>query len=121
MPDPSVPNAIFRDREEFRSYHIGEQRAFWVLALFYGTAAVSILLTRFAVALPYDVGLPIAIFAFVVIGWAQYSIGNGMHEAMHRNLLNYNDDRIASLIAAYPIGFTLAYRDTHFRHHRFLG
>jgi fatty acid desaturase len=59
-------------------------------------------------------------FLFIAIGWAQYSIGNGMHEAIHKNF-PFKDDYLSGIIAAYPIGLTMSYRDTHLDHHRYVG
>jgi fatty acid desaturase len=58
---------------------------------------------------------------FCVIGWAQYSVGNAMHEAVHHNLCNRRGDLLASVLTAWPIGLTMRYRGPHLAHHRFLG
>lgn len=60
------------------------------------------------------------VFLFIAIGWAQYSIGNGMHEAIHKNF-PFKNDYFSGIIAAYPIGLTMSYRDTHLAHHRYVG
>jgi fatty acid desaturase len=74
-----------------------------------------------ATRLPWVAAATIDIIAFCVIGWSQYSLGNGMHEAVHHNLRNKKSDFLAALLTAYPIGLTVAYRDVHLRHHRHLG
>jgi fatty acid desaturase len=112
---------IFKDREEFRSFHTGEDRSFVVIALLYGVAIAALALVWVAASLPIAVALPCYLLAFFAIGWAQYSLGNGLHEAVHHNLRNRKSDRLASLVTAYPIGLTMAYREVHLKHHRYLG
>jgi len=70
-----------------------------------------------------DINAPpllIKILLFTAIGWAQYSIGNGMHEAIHKNF-PFKNDYLSGIIAAYPIGLTMSYRDIHLDHHRYVG
>jgi fatty acid desaturase len=67
----------------------------------------------------YSVSL-IKAFLFIAIGWAQYSIGNGMHEAIHKNF-PFKNDYLCGIIAAYPIGLTMSYRNIHLDHHRYVG
>jgi fatty acid desaturase len=112
---------LFKDREEFRSFHAGEEQSFLVIALLYAVAFAALALVWAAMRMPAATAIPACIGAFVVIGWAQYSLGNALHEAVHHNLRNRNSDRLASLLTAYPVGLTIAYRDVHLAHHKHLG
>lgn len=113
---------LFRDREDFRAIHDGEGQSFVAVTLLYAA-----ILTCLAVAwlannhLSLIAAAPIYLACFAVIGWAQYSIGNGMHEAVHHNFGNKKSDRWASIVTAYPIGLTMSYRSVHLEHHHHLG
>jgi fatty acid desaturase len=122
-PMPAIPplRSIFRDKRDFQSFHRGQDASFRVLAGLYGTIVLALAAVGAVAALPLSLRLPVWAAAFLVVGWAQYSIGNGLHEAVHRNLRNRRGDGWASLLTAYPIGFTMKYRDVHFAHHRHLG
>jgi fatty acid desaturase len=113
--------ALFKDREEFRSFHTGEEQSFLVVALLYAIALAALGLVWVASRMPPVAEVPAYVAAFIVIGWAQYSLGNGLHEAVHHNLCNRNSDRLAALLTAYPVGLTIAYRETHLGHHKHLG
>ncbi len=113
---------LFRDREDFRAIHDGEGQSFVAVALLYAA-----ILTCLAVGwlannhLSLIAAAPIYLACIAVIGWAQYSIGNGMHEAVHHNFGNKKSDRWASIVTAYPIGLTMSYRSVHLEHHHHLG
>jgi len=111
---------LFKDREEFRSFQTGEDQSFGVIAALYFIALGGLVLVWVATRLPLAAAIPGYITAFVVIGWAQYSLGNGMHEAVHHNLRNQKSDRLAWLLTAYPVGLTND-REYHLNHHRHLG
>lgn len=112
---------LFKDRNEFRSFHTGHEQSFATIAWLYGVALCALLLVWAAGQLPYAAAIPLDVLAFIIIGWAQYSLGNGLHEAVHYNLGNRSGDRWAALLTAHPVGLTLSYRDIHLQHHRFLG
>jgi fatty acid desaturase len=65
--------------------------------------------------------LLLAALAFVTIAWCQFSLTNGQHEALHHNFGKKQNDTLAALMTAYPIGMTMCYRDVHLSHHRFFG
>lgn len=115
------PKLFFRDSKEFQSYHVGQEWAFFVLALLYGVILLALVSVWAAADLALAYAVPIYLAAFITIGWAQYSIGNGLHEAVHHNLCNRKSDVLASLLTAYPVGLTMTYRDFHLKHHQHLG
>ena len=118
---PRPASLLFRDRHEFRSFHDGEGSSFSVIAGLYAVAFSAIALVWLVSRDGFDVAdIPILVAAFVAIGWAQYSIGKGMHEAVHHNLCNKKSDWLAWAITAYPIGL-FNDRDYHLSHHRYLG
>jgi fatty acid desaturase len=121
MADVNPVRLLFRSRQEFRSFHQGEAQSFAVLALLYAIASAALGLVYATLHMPPMLAIPADVGAFIVIGWAQYSIGNGLHEAVHHNLKNKKSDRLAALLTAYPVGLTVMYRDIHLRHHRHLG
>jgi fatty acid desaturase len=43
-----------------------------------------------------------------------------MHEAVHKNLPMAND-LYSAILCAYPIGLSIGYRETHLKHHRYVG
>jgi len=112
---------FFKDREEFQSFHTGQAQSFLVIAILYAIALAVLCLVWVAVRMPIFAAIPICIVAFIVIGWAQYSLGNGLHEAVHHNLGNRKGDQFAALLTAYPVGLTMTYREVHLGHHRYLG
>lgn len=121
MSDQHPVKVLFKDREDFRQFLGGQDMSFVAIALLYTTICTSLALVWFAATLSWAAAIPLWIVGFFVIGWAQYSIGNGMHEAVHHNLRNKNADFWASLLTAYPIGLTMRYRETHLKHHRHIG
>jgi len=112
---------LFRDREEFRSFHMGQEQSLLVVAILYAVAIGGLALVWATMRMPLTARIPADIVAFVIVGWAQYSLGNGLHEAVHHNLRNRNTDLWASLLTAYPVGLTIAYRQIHLGHHKYLG
>jgi fatty acid desaturase len=112
---------LFKNREEFQSFHAGEEQSFVVIALLYAVAVVALGVVWAAARMPMVAAIPAYIGAFIVIGWAQYSLGNALHEAVHYNLRNKRTDRLAALLTAYPVGLTIAYREVHLSHHKHLG
>lgn len=119
---PSNPvKLLFADRADFRSLHQGESASFGVIGGLYAVAILSLGAVWSTRELSLSAALPIYALAFVAIGWTQYSLGNGMHEAVHHNLLNRRSDWLASVLTAYPIGLTMSYRSFHLAHHQFLG
>ena len=121
MSAVSPAKLVFKDREEFRSFHLGEERSFLVIVLLYAVAFAALGLVWAAARMPWAAAIPSYVGAFIVVGWAQYSLGNGLHEAVHHNLWNIRSDRLAEFLTAYPIGLTITYRDTHLGHHKHLG
>lgn len=117
----AAAQALFRDRNHYRSFLSGEDASFAVIAGLYATILAALgsvwFATRGSMALILFVGAVV----FIVIGWAQYSLGNALHEAAHRNLRNRKSDVLAAIVTAYPIGLTMGYRDTHLMHHQHLG
>ena len=113
--------ALFKDREEFRSFHTGEGQSFLVIATLYAIALAALCVVWAAIQMPILVAIPSCLAAFIVIGWAQYSLGNGLHEAVHHNLRNKKSDQLAALLTAYPVGLTMTYRQVHLGHHKHLG
>jgi hypothetical protein len=95
---------LFKDREEFRSFHAGEQQSFAVVALLYAVALAALTLVWAAARMPVAAAIPAYVGAFIVVGWAQYSLGNGLHEAVHHNLGHDTSDRWAALFTAYRMG-----------------
>lgn len=63
----------------------------------------------------------ITILPFLVIGWAQFSISNAFHEALHFNFGKKHNEFLAKFMTAYPIGFNMNYRKEHFAHHKNFG
>jgi len=59
--------------------------------------------------------------AFVIIGWSQFCLLNGQHEGLHYNFGAKHNELLFALLTLYPIGFTLKYRDHHWRHHQSFG
>lgn len=116
---------LFRDRADYRTFHSGEEQALVAVGLLYAALLTALVIAWWATTLDSLVAaIPISIVAFVVIGWAQYSIGNGLHEAVHHNLRNRKTkggDRFAAFLTAYPIGLTMNYRRVHLLHHRYVG
>jgi fatty acid desaturase len=113
---------LFRDRADFRAIHAGEGESFLAVALLYAAILASLAIAWLANNhLSPAAAAPVYLACFVVIGWAQYSIGNGMHEAVHHNFGNKKSDRWASVVTAYPIGLTMSYRTVHLEHHQHLG
>jgi len=112
---------LFSSREEFKALHNRENKSFFVIIALYVVILISLGAVRAASPFSLSTTLPVYFIAFVLIGWGQFSIGNGMHEAVHHNLRNRRSDRWASLLTAYPIGLTMSYRAVHLQHHRHLG
>jgi fatty acid desaturase len=88
---------------------------------FYLVIVAAVVAVWFARELSLSASVPFCLIAFFAIGWAQYSIGNGMHEAVHHNLRNKDGDFWAAMFTAYPIGLTMRYRETHLKHHWHVG
>jgi fatty acid desaturase len=112
---------FFRDRQEFQSYHVGEYWSYIIVAAIYFFILALVLLIHFSSQTKAEFSFGLLTLFFILIGWAQYSLGNAMHEALHFNFANKKSDILASLVTAYPIGFTLKYRDFHFKHHKHVG
>ncbi len=112
---------IFKDREHFKSFHVGEFYSYIVTAGLYLTIFMTISVIYYSEVLNAPYTFAFKIMGFIIIGWAQYSLGNAMHEAVHFNFANKKKDFLASLFTAYPIGFNLNYRNFHFKHHKYVG
>jgi fatty acid desaturase len=121
MATANPAKVLFKDREGFQSFHAGEEQSFAVIALLYAIALAALALVWAAARIPMVAAIPAYVGAFIVVGWAQYSLGNGLHEAVHHNLRNKKSDRLAALLTAYPVGLTIAYREVHLSHHKHLG
>lgn len=120
MREIAPAKLLFKDREEFRAFHEGEDQSFAVIALLYAILFGTLAALWFAAQATGPGAIAVHIVAFVVIGWAQYSLGNGMHEAVHHNLRNKDSDLVAWLLTAYPVGLT-SDREYHLEHHKYLG
>jgi fatty acid desaturase len=82
-------------------------------------AAGIVLAVALAVWIPGPLTL---VAAFVLIGGLQHHLSIVHHEAVHHLLFashRWND--VIGCLAAYPVGFTMAYRRQHFDHHNLLG
>lgn len=60
----------------------------------------------------------LSIFA---IGWSQFSLSNALHEGLHKNFGKKHSEFLTAILTAYPIGFSMEYRNTHLDHHRYFG
>jgi fatty acid desaturase len=112
---------IFGSREAMEGHLHGQERSYYVLALLYAVAVMALAVAWLARRRSLPIELATDAASFCMIGWAQYSIGNAMHEGVHRNLLNRKSDLLVSMLTAWPIGLTMSYRQTHLDHHRYLG
>jgi fatty acid desaturase len=122
MGESHITRELFSDRADFRRFHERDEASFVVIGGLYAALLGALVLAAFAVSLGRPaVSVPLSILAFLLIGWAQFSLGNGMHEAVHHNLRNRKSDRLAAILTAYPIGLTMNYRKVHLLHHRHLG
>lgn len=65
--------------------------------------------------------IPIFCSIFCLIGWSQFALSNALHEALHDNVGNHQNDLATSILVAFPLGFSFKYRATHFAHHRHVG
>jgi fatty acid desaturase len=62
------------------------------------------------------------IAAFVLIAGLQHHLSIVHHEAVHHLLFpSRRWNELIGCVAAYPVGFTMAYRRQHFDHHNLLG
>ena len=112
----------FLGREDLRGLHKDRALSWCYLAAQYGAILGSIALVWLVFQGDWHLYyLPCPIVAFLIIGWAQFSISHGLHEAVHKNLGENQNDLIAGLLTAWPIGFTMSYRDIHLDHHRYFG
>ncbi len=59
--------------------------------------------------------------AWIVIGWGQLALFNALHEGLHMRFGAPHRERLAWLLAGWPVGFSDSYRRLHLDHHRFLG
>ncbi len=112
----------FLSKEELDRLHANRSKAWLELSIPW--LAIIVSLTCICVA--YRVGSPLWItllvpFVLVLVGWGQFSISNGLHEAVHHNLGARQRDAVAESVAAWPIGFTMSYRAVHLDHHRYFG
>lgn len=58
---------------------------------------------------------------FMMIGWLQFSLSNGLHEGIHDNFGPPFIQKLTYLLCGYPIGFHRGYKDIHLNHHRYFG
>jgi len=121
IPSSRFVFEIFGGKDNMRSFLTGQSQAFAVLALLYGGVLAALVIIWVVREVPIGIRIPTDVLMFCVVGWVQYSICNGMHEAVHYNLRNRDGDFLASLLTAWPIGLTMGYRGTHLAHHRFMG
>jgi fatty acid desaturase len=110
-------------KEQFAALHGGELRAYAVtLVLYLVLLGCFAALARAADLASLPARGAVAALAFLAIGWCQFSLSNGLHEALHRNFGNRRDDLPADLLLAYPLCVTTSsYREVHMAHHRNLG
>jgi fatty acid desaturase len=111
---------VLKSKAELRSFHGSEDKSFWVICFLYLAAVVGVCLALLALRQEMLLAIPLGVLAFAFIGWAQFSLGNGLHEAVHFNLRNRKNERSAAIFTAYPIGLTMGYRRVHLMHHRYL-
>jgi len=82
-------------------------------------AAGIVLAVGLAVWIPGPLTL---VAAFVLIGGLQHHLSIVHHEAVHHLLFaGHRWNEVIGCLAAYPVGFTMAYRRQHFDHHNLLG
>jgi fatty acid desaturase len=112
---------VLRSKAELQSFHGSEESSFWVICSLYMVAVLAVALALLALHQELLFAIPMGIFSFALIGWTQFSLGNGLHEAVHFNLRNRKSERAAAVLTAYPIGLTMGYRRVHLMHHRYLG
>lgn len=60
---------------------------------------------------------------FVIVAALQHALSIMLHETVHTLFFSHKkwNDLIGNIFFAYPIGFSLLYRDIHLSHHRYLG
>jgi len=69
----------------------------------------------------FEYNLIVFPFSFITIGWCQFALSNALHEALHNNFGKKQNNLIASILCAYPIGFMFSYKQIHLDHHKFFG
>jgi fatty acid desaturase len=110
------------EKAELREMLCGSNHIYIDLAMIYGLLiaciAVLSLLHQASWTWAY---VPLGAAIYVVIGWGQFCLSNGQHEAIHHNFGAPHRESISMFLTAYPIGLTRAYRQVHFNHHRYFG
>lgn len=119
---PKSPRTGFLSGDQLRELHGRQRRAVLLLMLPWGVALIAL----FCLWLIHQYGWPsmarpAAAMLFIAIGWSQFTISNALHEAVHHNLVEKQRDWLAALFTAWPIGFTMTYRQVHLDHHRYFG
>jgi fatty acid desaturase len=118
--DQKILNLLFPNKALLATYKTNKYYSVIAILVFYCFIFISFFAIFYSHNLSIFPQILINIFSFFIIGYCQYSIGNGMHEAVHRNL-PIKSDLYNAIFCAYPIGLSMGYRETHLRHHRFVG
>lgn len=123
MPGVKSAGKLFKSRDDFQQFHVAPYQTALYLIAIYGVILSALAIVWFLLRTDLSPLLKIGCYfvVFFVIGWGQFSISNALHEALHRNLFNKTSDILASIFTAYPVGLTMAYRDVHQAHHKYLG
>ena len=123
MPGLKSTGKLFYSRRDFQDFHPTPYKTLFFLAVIYVIILSSLIIIWRLQFLQLHPSVAICAYTllFVLIGWSQFALSNGLHEALHNNLFNKNSDLMAAIITAYPIGLTMSYRDVHQAHHKHLG
>lgn len=123
MPGLKSAGKLFDSREDFQDFHPTPYKTLFFLGMIYVAILFSLLIVWQVPTFELHPSIVACVYTliFFVIGWSQFALSNGLHEALHKNLFNKNSDLIAAIITAYPIGLTMSYRDVHQAHHKHLG
>jgi fatty acid desaturase len=109
---------LFESKEDFQRCHGNQEQAYALVGLLYLILLAALAAYRLEW---YQSGGPAWLLGgmglFVGVGWVQFSLSNGLHEALHYNFGNRKGDTTTALLLAYPIGFTMSYRRVHHLHH----
>ena len=112
----------FLDKSEFEAYQGGQDASLRLTAALWAFVVLVFAGMRLALASGSAwVFVPAGVLAFLAIGWAQASLSNGFHEAVHYNFGRRHRDALALALLGYPTFFTLNYRTVHMQHHRAVG
>lgn len=112
----------FLRKEQLAALRGGHLRALGLTLCIYGGIAAAFALAGAYADLPAPLSYSIYLVSFLTIGWCQFALSNGLHEALHHNFFNRRTDLLADLLLGFPLGVrTAAYRQVHLAHHRHFG